>query len=50
MLNSVLRGEDLRARLTNPAGLVIKSSVQLEKTKLEQEVKELQLKISQLER
>lgn len=50
MLNSVLQGEDLHARLTNPTGLVIKSNVQLEKTKLEQEVKQLQLKISQLER
>lgn len=50
MLNSVLQGEDLHARLTNPRGLVIKSSVVLEKTKLEEEVKQLQLKITELER
>ena len=50
MLNSVLQGEDLHARLTNPRGLVIKSSVQLEKTKLEEEVKQLRLKITELER
>lgn len=49
MLNSVLQGEDLHARLTNPRGL-IKSSILLEKTKLEEEVKQLQVKISQLER
>ncbi|KAJ4928849.1 hypothetical protein JOQ06_004472 [Pogonophryne albipinna] len=47
---SFLQGEDLHARLTNPRGLVIKSSVQLEKTKLEEEVKQLQRKITELER
>ncbi|XP_078030223.1 centromere-associated protein E isoform X9 [Epinephelus lanceolatus] len=46
---SFLQGEDLHARLTNPRGLVIKSSVVLEKTKLEEEVKQLQLKITELE-
>ncbi len=50
MLNSVLQGEDLHARLTNPRGLVIKSSILLEKTKLEEEVKLLKLKITELER
>lgn len=50
MLDSVLQGEDLHARLTNPRGVVIKSSVLLEKTKLEEEVKQLQLKITELER
>lgn len=50
MLNSVLQGEDLHARLTNPRGLVVKSSILLEKTKLEEEVKQLQLKITELER
>lgn len=48
--NSVLQGEDLHARLTNPRGLVIKSSISLEKTKLEEEVMQLRLKITQLER
>ncbi|XP_049914413.1 centromere-associated protein E isoform X10 [Epinephelus moara] len=46
---SFLQGEDLHARLTNPRGLVIKSSVVLEKTKLEEEIKQLQLKITELE-
>lgn len=50
MSNSVLQGEDLHARLTNPRGLVIKSSISLEKTKLEEEVTQLRLKITQLER
>ncbi|KAM7367519.1 hypothetical protein PAMP_013810 [Pampus punctatissimus] len=46
---SFLQGEDLHARLTNPRGLVIKSSILLEKTKLEEEVKRLQVKITELE-
>ncbi|XP_033932064.1 centromere-associated protein E isoform X2 [Pseudochaenichthys georgianus] len=46
---SFLQGEDLHARLTNPRGLVVKSSVQLEKTKLEEEVKQLRLQITELE-
>ncbi|XP_028262364.1 centromere-associated protein E isoform X2 [Parambassis ranga] len=46
---SFLQGEDLHARLTNPRGVLIKSSVLLEKTKLEEEVKQLQLKITELE-
>ncbi|XP_067427601.1 centromere-associated protein E isoform X5 [Thunnus thynnus] len=46
---SFLQGEDLHARLTNPRGLMIKSSIHLEKTKLEEEVKQLQLKIAELE-
>lgn len=50
VLNSVLQGEDLHARLTNPRGLVIKSSILLEKTKLEEEVKLFELKITELER
>lgn len=50
MLNSVLQGEDLHARLTNPRGLVVKSSILLEKTKLEEEVKQLQLRITEMER
>ncbi|XP_023132106.2 centromere-associated protein E isoform X2 [Amphiprion ocellaris] len=45
---SFLQGKDLHARLTNPRGLVT-SSVQLEKAKLEEEVKELRLKITELE-
>ncbi|XP_034384091.1 centromere-associated protein E isoform X2 [Cyclopterus lumpus] len=47
--DSFLQGEDLHARLTNPRGSVIKTSIQLENTKLEEEVKRLQLKISELE-
>jgi len=47
---SVLQGEDLHARLIAPRGVVIKTSVQLEKSKLEDEVKRLQVKISDLER
>ncbi|XP_062293699.1 centromere-associated protein E [Scomber scombrus] len=47
--DSILQGEDIHARLTNPRGLLIKSSVHLEKTKLEDEVRQLQLKISELE-
>lgn len=50
VLNSVHQGEDLHARLTNPRGLLIKSSTLLEKTKLEEEVKQLRLKIKELER
>ncbi|XP_039980624.1 centromere-associated protein E isoform X6 [Xiphias gladius] len=46
---SFLQGEDLHAKLTNPRGLVIKSSILLEKTRLEEEVKRLQLKITELE-
>ncbi|TNN45426.1 hypothetical protein EYF80_044372 [Liparis tanakae] len=47
--DSILQGEDLHARLTAPRGVVIKSSTQLEKSKLEDEVKRLQVKISDLE-
>lgn len=49
MLKSVLQGKDLHARLTNPRGSVISSSVLLEKSKLEEEVKQLQGKIAELE-
>lgn len=48
--NSVLQGEELHARLINPRGLVIQTSILLEKTKLEEEVKQLRLKITELER
>lgn len=48
--NSVLQGEDLHARLTNPRGLLIKSSISLEKSKLEEEVTQLRLKTTQLDR
>ncbi|XP_056283433.1 centromere-associated protein E [Pseudoliparis swirei] len=47
--DSILQGEDLHARLTAPRGVVIKTSVQLEKSKLADEVKRLQVKISDLE-
>lgn len=50
LLKSVLQGEDLHARLTNPRGVVTTSSVIMEKNKLEEEVRQLQLKITQLER
>lgn len=50
VVSSVLQGEDLHAKLTNPKGLVVRSSILLEKTKLEEEVKQLQLKITELER
>lgn len=49
-LTSVLQGQDLHARLTNPSGLVVSSSILLEKNKLEEDIKQLQLKISKLER
>ncbi|XP_037606174.1 centromere-associated protein E isoform X21 [Sebastes umbrosus] len=47
--NPVLQGEDLHARLTKPRGLMIESSTLLQKNKLEEEVKQLQLKITRLE-
>ncbi|XP_061563499.1 centromere-associated protein E [Cololabis saira] len=47
--DSVLQGEDVHARLTNPRGVLIKSSVVMEKTKLEEEVGHLKLKITELE-
>ncbi|XP_011609555.2 centromere-associated protein E isoform X4 [Takifugu rubripes] len=46
---SILQGEDLHARLTNPKGLNIRTSIAAEKAKLEEEVQQLQLKISELE-
>lgn len=50
MWNPVLQGEDLHARLTNPKGVFLKSSIMLEKSKLEEEVQQLKLKITGLER
>nr|XP_040015797.1 centromere-associated protein E isoform X11 [Gasterosteus aculeatus aculeatus] len=47
--DSFLQGEELHARLINPRGLVIQTSILLEKTKLEEEVKQLRLKITELE-
>ncbi|KAM4522078.1 centromere-associated protein E [Odontesthes bonariensis] len=47
--DSILQGEDLYSRLANPKSMMIKSSIQLEKNKLEEEVKQLQLKIAELE-
>ncbi|KAK5604903.1 hypothetical protein CRENBAI_007380 [Crenichthys baileyi] len=46
---SFLTGKELHARLTNPKGPVIQSSSLLEKTKLEEEVKQLHLRITELE-
>lgn len=50
VVSSVLEGEVLHAKLVNPKGQVVQSSILLEKTKLEEEVKQLHLKITQLER
>ncbi|XP_047184405.1 centromere-associated protein E isoform X2 [Scophthalmus maximus] len=47
---SFLQGQELHDKLTNPRGLVIKSSILLDKAKLEEEVKRLHLKITELER
>ncbi|XP_028295948.1 centromere-associated protein E isoform X2 [Gouania willdenowi] len=47
--DSLLQGEDLHARLTNTRGLGVKSSILLEKTKLEEETKRLHVRISELE-
>ncbi|KAM4578476.1 uncharacterized protein V3H82_007901 [Fundulus diaphanus] len=44
-----LTGKELHARLTNPRRMVIQSSILLDKTKLEEEVKQLQLRITELE-
>lgn len=49
-LSAVLEGGELSSRLTNPKGMLIKSSVLLEKSKLEEEVQQLHLKITHLER
>ncbi|XP_027899841.1 centromere-associated protein E isoform X2 [Xiphophorus couchianus] len=46
---SFLTGKELHARLTNPRGTMIQSSILLEKTKLEEEVKQLLLRITELE-
>ncbi|XP_060947618.1 LOW QUALITY PROTEIN: centromere-associated protein E-like [Limanda limanda] len=46
---SFLQGEDLHTKLTNPKGVVIKSSILLDKTILEKEVKQLCLKTTELE-
>ncbi|XP_054911709.1 centromere-associated protein E isoform X2 [Poeciliopsis prolifica] len=46
---SFLTGKELHARLTNPRGTMIQSSILLEKTKLEEEVKQLRLRITELE-
>ncbi|KAM9828647.1 centromere-associated protein E isoform 2-T2 [Syngnathus typhle] len=45
----VLKGEELCDRFLNPRGAVIKSSAMLQNTKLEEEVKRLQVKMAQLE-
>ncbi|XP_017280085.1 centromere-associated protein E isoform X2 [Kryptolebias marmoratus] len=46
---SFLQGKDLYSKLTHPKGVVIESSIVLEKTKLEEKVRQLQLKITELE-
>uniref|UniRef100_A0A3P9PPP8 Uncharacterized protein n=2 Tax=Poecilia reticulata TaxID=8081 RepID=A0A3P9PPP8_POERE len=46
---SFLTGKEIHARLTNPRGTMIQSSILLEKTRLEEEVKQLRLRITELE-
>ncbi|XP_006796327.2 centromere-associated protein E [Neolamprologus brichardi] len=47
---SFLQGKDLHARLTNPRSSVVSSSILMEKSKLEKEVSQLHMKITELER
>lgn len=47
---AVMGGEDLHARLTTTRGHTVQSNILLEKNKLEEELKRLQSKISELER
>ncbi|XP_019201316.1 centromere-associated protein E isoform X4 [Oreochromis niloticus] len=46
---SFLQGKDLHARLTNPRSSVVSSSILMEKSKLEKEVSQLHMKITELE-
>lgn len=48
--NSVQEGKDIHAKLTNPKGWAITSSLSMEKKKLEEEVQQLHMKTVQLER
>ncbi|KAM9782722.1 centromere-associated protein E [Neosynchiropus ocellatus] len=47
--DSFHQGKDLHARLVDPRGAVIKSSIQTEKVKLEEEVTRLKCRITELE-
>ena len=47
---SVLQGKDLLDKLNKPKGATIQSSTRLEKHKLEDDVKQLQSTITELER
>lgn len=47
---SVQEGRDMHAKLTQPKGRFITSSLSMEKQKLEEEVQQLRMKIVQLER
>lgn len=47
---SVHEGKDLYAKLTQPKGRLITSSLAMEKQKLEEQVQQLRMKIVQLER
>lgn len=52
MFNSIAvnEGPDLHARLITARGRMVQSNILLEKNKLEEELKRLQSKISELER
>lgn len=50
MLAPVRQGQELYDRLTNPKGYKIRSSIAVEKAKLEQEVQQLEQKVTELER
>lgn len=47
---AVMEGEDLHARLTTTRGRTVQSNVLLQKNELEEEVRQLQKKIVELER
>lgn len=50
MLAPVRQGQELYDRLTNPKGYKIRSSIAVEKAKLEQELQQLEQKVTELER
>lgn len=47
---SVQEGKDIHAKLTQPKGRLITSSLSMEKQKLEEQVHQLRMKIVELER
>lgn len=50
VLAPVRQGQELYERLINPKGYKITSSIAMEKARLEEEVQQLQQKITELER